>query len=52
MQLKDKIKIIENIKRMNKDMLEGDYMDKLRTQEERLNYLLEEFKADSVKHKV
>ena len=37
MQLKDKIKIIENIKRMNKDMIEGDYMDKLITQEERLN---------------
>ena len=51
MQLKDKIKIIENIKRMNKDMLEGDYMDKLRTQEERLNYLLEEFKADSDNYK-
>ena len=51
MQLKDKIKIIENIKRMNKDMLEGDYMDKLRTQEERLNYLLEEFKAESDNYK-
>ena len=33
MQLKDKIRIIENHKRMNKDMLEGDYMNKLRTQE-------------------
>ena len=51
MQLKDKIRIIENHKRMNKDMLEGDYMDKLRTQEERLNYLLEEFKADSDNYK-
>ena len=51
MQLKDKIKIIENNKRMNKDMLEGDYMDKLRTQEKRLNYLLEEFKADSDNYK-
>ncbi len=36
---------------MNKDMLEGNYMDKLRTQEERLNYLLEEFKADSDNYK-
>ena len=51
MQLKDKIRIIENHKRMNKDMLEGNYMDKLRTQEERLNYLLEEFKADSDNYK-
>lgn len=51
MQLKDKIRIIENHKRMNKDMLEGDYMNKLRTQEERLNYLLEEFKADSDNYK-
>ena len=51
MQLKDKIRIIENHKRMNKDMLEGNYMDKLRTREERLNYLLEEFKADSDNYK-
>ncbi len=51
MQLKNKIRIIENHKRMNKDMLEGNYMDKLRTQEERLNYLLEEFKADSDNYK-
>lgn len=36
---------------MNNDMLEGDYMNKLRTQEERLNYLLEEFKADSDNYK-
>lgn len=36
---------------MNNDMLEGNYMDKLRTQEERLNYLLEEFKADSDNYK-
>lgn len=32
-------------------MLEGDYMNKLRAQEERLNYLLEEFKADSDNYK-
>ena len=51
MQLKDKIRIIENHKRMNKDMIEGNYMDKLRTQVERLNYLLEEFKADSDNYK-
>lgn len=51
MQLKDKIRIIENHKKMYNDMLEGNYMDKLRTQEERLNYLLEEFKADSDNYK-
>ena len=51
MQLKDKIRIIENHKKMYNDMLEGDYMNKLRTQEERLNYLLEEFKADSDNYK-
>lgn len=51
MQLKDKIRIIENHKKMYNDMLEGDYMDKLRAQEERLNYLLEEFKADSDNYK-